>query len=285
MKPSKVTKIPVSNIEPNPHNPRRIFDEEPMEILLESIRKVGILVPITVYLSKVKDKVDISRDEFILLDGERRWRCAKKLGMDSIPAIIVERPTKVQNILTMFHIHNIREPWMLMPTALTLQALMEHLGEKNERKLSELTRLSISQVRRCKILLSYPKKFQNMLLAPPSDRVKADFFIELRGIREPARKEKYPFWVDRGDKECIDIFLKKYLRGVIKSVTEPRKIVEIYKGSLRIDALDEFSNEMVKFLDDPEMTIDDIFVYPLGPLGLSGNGTPNLIEFPLSLRV
>ena len=49
MKPGEVTHIPVANLEPNPHNPRRLFDEEPMRILQESIEQVGVLVPITVY--------------------------------------------------------------------------------------------------------------------------------------------------------------------------------------------------------------------------------------------
>ena len=47
MKPGRVMRIPITKIEPNPHNPRRIFDEEPMKILQESIDHVGILVPLS----------------------------------------------------------------------------------------------------------------------------------------------------------------------------------------------------------------------------------------------
>ncbi len=155
-----------------------------MRILEESISKLGILVPVTVY-PKIAGTQDTKRGRFVLLDGERRWRCARELKLPTIPAIIVERPSPEQNILTMFHIHNVREGWQLMPTALKLQTLMEALGETNERKLFELTKLSIGQVRRCKILLTFPKKFQDMMLAPPSERMKADFFIELQRIRGP----------------------------------------------------------------------------------------------------
>ena len=147
-----------------------------------------------------------------------------------------------------------------MPTALKLQTLMEKLKEDNERKLAELTKLSIGQVRRCKILLSYPKKFQNMLLAPPSKRLKADFFIELQRIRRPALNEKMPFWIKRGDEKCIDIFLQKYLKGVITAVTESRKLAEIYRGSLKSDQIKKFYSEMERFLDNPEMEIQDIDV-------------------------
>jgi len=260
MKPGEVTHIPVANLEPNPHNPRRLFDEEPMRILQESIEQVGVLVPITVYPKEKKAEVSVETDRFVLLDGERRWRCVRNLGHKTIPAIIVESPTEVQNILTMFHIHNMREPWMLMPTALKLETLMEKLQEGNERKLAELTKLSISQIRRCKILLTYPRKFQNMLLAPPSKRLKADFFIELQRIRGPALAKKMSFWMKRGDEKSTDLMLQKYMDRVITAVTESRKLAEIYRASEKIGKIERFHTEMDDFLSNPKMKIEDIDV-------------------------
>ena len=52
--------------------------------------------------------------------------------MQTIPAIVVQRPDETQNMLTMFHIHNVREGWQLMPTALQLKVLIERLKETNE---------------------------------------------------------------------------------------------------------------------------------------------------------
>lgn len=257
--PAKVTKILLSIIRANPHNPRRLFDEEPMAVLRESIEKLGILVPITVY-PQVEGKVDPDSSEFVILDGERRWRCAQELRMKRIPAIIVERPTDTENILIMFHIHNLREGWQLMPTALKLQVLMEKLGERSEKKLSVLTKLSIGQIRRCKILLSYPKKFQDLMLAPPELRLKSDFFIELDRIRKPALKENFPPWKKRGDSKCIDIILKKYLDKKIKAVTEFRKLSEIYRGSTKLRKLKQFYEELDRFFDNPELGIDSIVV-------------------------
>ena len=134
METAKVQNISVAQIAPNPHNPRRLFDEEPMKILQESVAKLGILVPVTLYEAPLQLKS--KKERFILLDGERRWRCAKELGMSSIPAIIVERPDETRNILTMFHIHNVREGWQLMPTALKLAVLMDELKESNEKKMN-----------------------------------------------------------------------------------------------------------------------------------------------------
>jgi ParB family chromosome partitioning protein len=257
MKPASVEKIPIKNIEPNPHNPRRLFDEEPMKILEESIKKLGILVPLTIYPKREKHTTNFLKDTFVLLDGERRWRCAIELGYTEIPAVIVERPDETQNMLTMFHIHNVREGWQLMPTALKLKVLIDALHEENERKLAELTKLSVGQIRRCKILLTLPVKFQNMMLAPPSERMKTDFFIELHRIRGPALAEEWPPWINRGDSKCIQIILDKYLSGKIIAVTEFRRLAEIYRGSIRTNQKSRFYKDFDRFLRKPEMRADE----------------------------
>lgn len=260
MQTAKVLKIRVDQIGPNPHNPRRLFDEEPMQVLRESVQKLGILVPVTLYEASPDHMSKASH--YVLLDGERRWRCAKELNLATVPAIVVEPPSDAQNILTMFHIHNLREGWQLMPTALKLKVLMDELVETRERSLHELTKLSLPQIRRCKILLSYPRRFQNMMLAPTSERMKADFFIELDRIRKPALDAKFEPWMEHGDATTIGALLFKYEVNVIVAVTDFRKLAEIYRaatagGSAKRRRL---ASEFNKFLDDPEMTIDDIDV-------------------------
>lgn len=255
---AKVQNIPVHEIAPNPHNPRRLFDEEPMQVLSESVQKLGILVPVTLYEAPRGHRP--LNERFILLDGERRWRVAQRLKISQVPAIIVEPPSDTQNILTMFHIHNVREGWQLMPTALKLQTLMHQLQETNERKLSELTKLTVSQIRRCKILLTFPRKFQEMMLAPPDERMKADFFIELDRIRRPALEDKFQPWVGRGDRNCIQLLLDKYRTEVITAVTDFRQLAEVYRASTTARQRTKLISEFNKFLDDPEMGIDDIVV-------------------------
>lgn len=274
IKAAKVTYIPVDHIEPNPHNPRRLFDEEPMKILKESIRELGILVPLDVY-PKFEEKTDNEEDIFVLLDGERRWRCSKELDLENVPCIIVDSPSEERNILTMFHIHNVREGWQLMPTALKLKDLMGFLKTENERELAELTKLSVSQIRRCKILLTYPEKFQIMMLAPPEERFKADFFIDLHRIRGPALEKEFPPWIGRGDEKCIDIMIAKYSDDVIKAVTEFRQLVSIYRACERTNQINTFMGEFDSFLDNHGMKISDIdipgatFAREMGEIGRS----------------
>jgi ParB-like chromosome segregation protein Spo0J len=51
---AKIKNIKLENIAPNPHNPRRVFDKEPLEVLQASIKRLGVLVPITVYSRQIK---------------------------------------------------------------------------------------------------------------------------------------------------------------------------------------------------------------------------------------
>jgi len=169
---SKLAWLETDKIIANPHNPRYFFHEETLRILKESINEVGILVPLLIYQRKTDG-------QYIILDGERRWRCAKNLDLKKIPANIIPEPTKLSNILTMFSIHNVREPWELMPTALKLEVIIRILKTRDTKKLSQLTGLTQTNVERCKKLLSFDKKYQDMMLAKDNEKIKADFFIEM----------------------------------------------------------------------------------------------------------
>lgn len=133
MRPIGVKTIKITSLEPNPHNPRFLFDPIPMQTLEESIGKVGILVPLTVY-EKAK-----SPGKYVILDGQRRWICAQKVGLTDVPVNIVAEPSTFQNIVTMFQIHKLREDWELMPTALKVKVLMDEMKESNNKKLADLT--------------------------------------------------------------------------------------------------------------------------------------------------
>lgn len=76
-----VRELPVDQIRPNPHQPRRHFPEEAMAELVESVRVHGIVQPLIVVSSG---------DGYTLVAGERRWRAAQMAGLQTVPAIIRE---------------------------------------------------------------------------------------------------------------------------------------------------------------------------------------------------
>ena len=84
----KIHKIKVIEIEPNREQPRRAFDEESLDELANSIKTYGVLQPIIV------NKKD---DYYEIVAGERRWRAAKKAGLEEMPCIIKDDITDRAN--------------------------------------------------------------------------------------------------------------------------------------------------------------------------------------------
>jgi ParB/RepB/Spo0J family partition protein len=230
-----------------------LFDKDPLSVLQDSIDKVGILVPLTVYWSD-------ERDSFVILDGQRRWMCAQYLKLREVPVNQVAEPSIVQNIVTMFQIHKFREDWELMPTALKLEVLMNELEERNGKKLAALTGLDQAVVTRCKKLLTYPKKYQDLMLdEDPAERVKADFFIELY----PVLNDRFVVsqaWYSRDG--FTRRMLEKYLANAsgIKSVTDFRKIKQHISNAVRVHGERAISIRLRQFLEDDTLQISHLSV-------------------------
>lgn len=246
-----VKTIPTSDLQPNPHNPRMLFDRVPLETLKRSIDKVGILVPLTVYWAK-------AQKAWVILDGQRRWICAKDLGLKKVPVNEVAEPDLVQNIVTMFQIHKLRQDWELMPTALKLQVLMDALKEKRDRQLAQLTGLDQAVVVRCKKLLSYPKRYHELMLDPdPEKRVKADFFIELHAVLKDRQVQRMP-WFSR-DKFTVQM-LTRYTSGGLKSVTDFRKVKQYITNAAKAGKVNAISNRLREFAKHPEVSLDHLAI-------------------------
>jgi ParB/RepB/Spo0J family partition protein len=213
-----------NQLRPNPTNPRLLFDSQPLHDLKENIRTHGVLVPITVYKLA-------GQDSYAILDGERRYRCCRELedeGLEiRIPANVVEPPNTVASMLYMFNIHNYRQPWELMPTALSLKFLIDELGERDERKLANLTGLDEKQVQRCLTLLAFPEKYQDLSLdADPKTRIPSNFWIELDPVVKLCETELPDLVSELGRDGIIDRLVAKYRGRKITSVVHLRRILE-----------------------------------------------------------
>jgi ParB/RepB/Spo0J family partition protein len=157
--PPVLREISPDRIKRNPENPRLFFRDEEMDTLTASIKRYGVQVPITVYADG---------SEFVLIDGERRWRCARKLNLHRIPALVQEKPTRLENLLLMFNIHALREQWDYLTIARKLPDVIELFErekgrEPTEAELSELTGLTRGQIRRCRFLLDLPDRYRELL--------------------------------------------------------------------------------------------------------------------------
>jgi ParB family transcriptional regulator, chromosome partitioning protein len=256
--------LTTKQLKPNPNNPRRLFDAEPLERLKESIREHGILVPLTVYKLTAQDK-------YAILDGERRYRCCLKLEAEglpvSIPANVVEPPDKVHSLIYMFNIHAFREQWELMPTALSLKQLITALGhiditrlQKNFDELHELTGLSYPQLERCRRILTFPERFQKLSLdADPAERIPSNFWIEVYPVLELAQEHVPEVIQDLGRDGITDRILKKYRTGRVKNIIHLRRISEAFDVAEEPQELQSVGQKLREYLLDPELETREAF--------------------------
>jgi len=232
---SELKEIRVDQIDRNPENPRIVFRPSELETLMESIRRYGVQVPISVFREGKR---------FVLIDGERRWRCSVKLNKIHIPALIQEKPNPLTNLLLMFNIHALREQWDLLTIALKLPRVIDLLSKNGkaptEKALAAETGLPRGLLRRCRLLMELPPKYREDLLDElnrPKNQQKLteDFFIEMeRSLKTVERA--IPAAIDEKDR-IRDVLIAKYKTGTIRSVTDFRNLAKIARAEkVSVDA-------------------------------------------------
>ena len=147
---SNLNEIEITQIEPNPNQPRREFDQDALEELATSIRELGIIQPITVR--------KMNGEKYQIIAGERRWRASQIAGMTKIPAYIVT--VEDQNAMEMALVENIqREDLNAIEIALAYQHLSDETG-MTQAKISERVGKSRAAVTNYMRLLKLPAQVQ-----------------------------------------------------------------------------------------------------------------------------
>jgi ParB/RepB/Spo0J family partition protein len=247
-------------VEPNPENPRLIFRQDELDALSESIKRQGILVPLTLYPDGKKFKI---------LDGERRWRCSIKLALKVVPAILVDKPDRMTNLMMMFAIHHRRDEWEPLPTAEKLRVLEELYSARygkspTERELAELASLKIGEVRRLKKLLGLPQQYRDMLMAellkPKSEqKVTVDHVIEAQAAAASLRKRGV-LQSDREEDALRESIISKFRDGIIDNTVAPRKLAKVARAVERGDiSVDTARSAALKLKNVKSYSIDSAF--------------------------
>ncbi len=266
-----VRKISPDLIERNPENPRLIWKHQEMEALLGSIEQSGILVPLIVYPDDGK---------FRLLDGERRLRLARRLNLREIPVNIVAKPTRVENILQMFHIHNVRVSWELIETAKKLGVLLQDpaFEGKSVRDIARLTGLTPTTVSRCKELLALDPSYQEMILntyrrlekgeeESEETSLTEDFFIESKHAIKSVKKFLKDISTSYEEKALLDKFIDKRKSGTFSNVVEightiPKIVAAARKGASQ----EKITAVVTRLIEDPDFTIGEAYKIAAQPV-------------------
>jgi len=184
--------------------------------------------------------------------------CAQEVNLPTVPVNEVAEPTLVENIVTMFQIHKLRLDWELMPTALKLELLMQKVKDRSERRVAALTGLDQAVVVRCKKLLSFPRRYQELMLdADPEKRIKADFFIELYPILHDRLTARFDWFKPNA---FTDAMLEKHESRALKAVTEFRFVKQQLNNSVKANRIGLMSRRLREFADDPTIPVSHLAI-------------------------
>jgi ParB/RepB/Spo0J family partition protein len=255
---SELRDIPVSQIDRNPENPRLVFRSGEMEELLESIRRYGVQVPVSVYREARR---------YVLIDGERRWYCCQKLGKDRIPALIQGKPTQLTNLLLMFNIHALREQWDLLTIAMKIPRVVSLLEndlkrKPTEREISDQTGLKRSVIRRSRLLTELPDKYKDQMLdelkKPKSEqKLTEDLFIEMERALKTVERA-LPDVIDNKDR-VRRVLISKYESGVIANRVHFRNVAKIARAERVSVSTRAATHALKKLFTSNNYSIDEAF--------------------------
>ena len=148
----EIIELNLSDLRPNPYQPRKVFDEEALKELADSIKEHGVFQPIIVKKS-IKG--------YDIIAGERRFRASKMAGLDKIPAII--RDFTDEQMMEIALLENLqRENLSVIEEALAYKSMIEHLNLTQD-DLSKKVGKSRSHVTNILGLLRLPGEVQQMV--------------------------------------------------------------------------------------------------------------------------
>jgi ParB family chromosome partitioning protein len=249
-----LSQIRVDAIRPNPQQPRQTFDPITLGELEQSIRELGVLVPIIVRA--------LPAGKFELIAGERRWRAAAAAKLETIPAIV--RTADDRSSLELAMVENLqRQDLDVLEEAMGFQHLIEEYDFTQEQLAERIgkSRPAVSNSLRL-LALSDPIKSQlrsgtisfghakALLALDPKEREAVALRVERDGLSvrdverlgrksaEPARRTSAPPRAKKPDVEAVESRLRYHLGA-------PVAIVAGSSGTGRIE---------IRFSDDGDLT-------------------------------
>jgi ParB family chromosome partitioning protein len=241
-----VQEIKITEVDPNPEQPRKHFDEEKIQELAESIRTHGVVQPIL---------VKPSGSRYMIIAGERRWRAARAAGKAVIPAIVMD--LSAEKIIEIGLIENLqREDLNPIEEAQGIKQLMDRLDLTQEETAERLGR-SRPAVANALRLLNLSEQIQKYLmnnqLTPGHAR--ALLAIEDQQLREDLAKKIIENELNVRDTEKMIKSLETKPKKVKKLKEKPSYITEIEAG------LEESLGTKVQIIPGTKKSIIEIEYY------------------------
>lgn len=186
-RPASIFWIDVNKIEPNPQQPRRVFDIDELAALTASVREYGVLQPLVVTKREIERPGGFDV-RYELIAGERRWRAAKLAGMRDVPVIIRTAETSERAKLELALIENVqREDLNPMERAQAFSRLVAEFGLM-QKDVAERIGKSREVVANALRLLRLPSDMQEAILASAISESHARVLLTLEHDAAAQRK-------------------------------------------------------------------------------------------------
>lgn len=206
---AKVIEIPLDEIRPNPSQPRKIFDEPKIDELAASIKEVGLIQPIVVKLTE---------DGYELIVGERRFRAARKAGLEKIPALVQDVNASEQRLMALMeNIH--RSDLSSVEEALSLKDILDKTGW-NQSELADKLGRSQSSIANKLRLLKLEEPVQQLVLSGKLGERQARALVAL-----PSKEQ-----IVLAEKAVEDDISAKRLETMAKSILRKSENIGGHKG-------------------------------------------------------
>ena len=229
--------LSLDQLECDPNQPRKDFGTEgDANALMQNIAEAGIEVALAVMV--------VAPDRYIILDGHRRYKCAQKLKLPTVPCRIYDKLSPAEVERKRYNIQNNRRPWRPLERSNAIERIKEAAGLRSEKEVAEFLGLSISVVN-CSLRLRREKmEYIEMMERYSLAQAYRDEFLKLR----PKIFKIGKFEAD----DIIGIIFKKIEDGVITSSKDLRTLKRFF---IR-DAVNEDALEI--FLSDPVMRVSQL---------------------------
>lgn len=231
-KSKKETVVDIHKVEPNKGQPRKLFNEDALLDLADSIKQYGIIQPIVVQKKE---------DYYEIIAGERRWRAAKLAGLKEVPVIIKEyTPQEVMEIALIENIQ--REDLNAIEEAMAYQKLIAEFALKQD-ELAERVSKSRAAIANSMRLLKLGEKVQQMLI---DDMISSGHARALLAIED--LEEQYNIATQVFDYKLSVRETEKLVKKVLDGNVEKPEKTETKLSEQEILILKEIEEKMRKII-------------------------------------
>ncbi len=232
--------VKISEIIPDPNQPRKYFAVEKMASLKDSIKKHGIMNPII---------VQKEGEKFLILDGERRFRAASDLKLKEIPIEVIANKDPLTRLVEQFHIQEQHAEWSMTEKAMAILSIMDNT-HKSLEEICELLSINAADARRYAAFaaLQHKEKFA-------SAHINIDNAVQLRYLKRAVKRIK---------EEILDEVFTKQMEGkfekIIIEMISRKEIMTRTDFSRIKDSFTADPKLIDKFMKDEEFNIDEHFI-------------------------